>query len=912
MRWESIFIIVLLSTLVYAATSTITLSEGDTITIDGRDYLTIVQGTSEDVEITFFDQTVPADSRTIPIGGCFETPLKEVCVQSVTDCDEEINRVICEECVEVGNNITCTEINKTFDPNQDVLTEFKIQVSDREDNIDLSFTTDFDEAFLGQEIEVEINVLETGDVSNLNLSVFIPEDVTVFKTQVCKARAVPGGTLVELIKSNPSDDEECTFEMIAYQPFKFELSPVAIYELEGFSFKDFATAKTIEFKAPYEVTFETSEMNTSEDFKVNITFENLASKILDFENIEFHIPEELSVDGITGESEFGGEWYTLEEDDNFDPREIITYDFSFGIGKKQNFTIFIKPFYEFDDRFYQGEYFDVIEIKKKKEKGKKDEDRVSDVCKNKNLNVTWSLNDSVDYIAGIDLDFTISMKSMTKQDIENITAKIYDDNKLITEKDFGLLFEDEKKLISRIFTLLPFVEQDTEKMFRVETDYICSGNSYSQTRNFNVTIDSFGDLNIKKDVPKNIQKGEKFEVIVELNNKGDTILKDVHIEEMIPPQFEVLGVTSRTVDILEDEEIEAYAYELILQNDNQTEYDIVTVATLNFGSVDKVEQDKKTLKLDRDFEDEVDIELETEDIRLREPFEVQFIVKNERNYLLEDVTIRLERDEGLDLGPNEQKFSFLAPNQTVFFNVPIFGREKNFTFNVTVIYENRTFSYEEKPDEYLKQSDRPYVEYSVETFEYLDGSATATFDITNPTLDSITVTVVDENVTLEPGENLIIQKGARSIEEVEVSYKILNVTYLVTPTSVSEDKEVVVVKEEKPPQVEEEVVDEPEPKPQRVEIEDSEEEESPFDLLDYVIYGAIGVIVIVAIVLLSLGNLKPRKKKVKPEKEERLLEESHLSDVEEVEVVEEQSTGKQDITSFDDYDRFKEELEKLK
>lgn len=272
-----------------------------------------------------------------------------------------------------------------------------------------------------------------------------------------------------------------------------------------------------------------------------------------------------------------------------------------------------------------------------------------DMSHNATLNFDFELRSTFDTVSDIDVDLTVSKDdvTMTLEDSSRITSEISDliitpyyepevifpSNSIITivpENDkmsmeasqsgnfvlfiqnpsddytlTNITFIAESDLFFKTINVEGEIGPKSSKKvldFNLTTPSITSsktyeidytikystsyGFDYKQEIEHKIAVAPVKDLEVDHDFDiTKPEGGDTVKVTVSIKNNRELDLVDVQVTEIVPDVLEIKGASSTKVDLVEDSEVTAYEYYLVLPTvDDETTYDLVTSVMYRDGS----------------------------------------------------------------------------------------------------------------------------------------------------------------------------------------------------------------------------------------------------------------------------------------------------------------------------------------
>ncbi len=755
-----ILIIIILSQVAFGSISYIWVASGDSFNVDGLSYSLYIQDTGSTQKILLKNMVTPDKSEIVSVGNCIKTDYKNVCFiemnYSLDRYGVKNYRVLVGlEEIFIGMNGSIANTNIT--------------------------------AYVLDTKEIQINLEPQGEMDFANFTLALPKELEISNENGCNIKIEDNQTVIYSNQNNPKYNESCIFDITSKEPFSADISGKIVSKYKDKEKITYLLPVKINFIVPYTYTYVIESINLSKQFKMNFTFQNPTEKEIIFNNLAFNVPTSIYSPDAHSISELGSKYYALQKKFNIKPNESENITLNLMLYNEGNYTILLLPEYEYDGNIFNKKHLDTISLKYGNTTTSTE---LSTLCTNESIVFNSTYNSSTIYYPGDEIDFNIYGQSNISGNIKNVTVDLYDNGKKIATRFIDVVQTQDKFLVSRMYKTIPDFESnlnyEARFTFKCYSAVLKSYNVFSGKYNLNVVVDKNTSIDVQKEMPGTISKGEKIKVTVNVSNTKERFIRNISLKEVIPSDFNTEGITERTISLGNSTE-EAYSYYLEYLGNQEKDYTIKTLVSYNIDNKITTKEIEKMLSIvKQNASNKTESTFSVNPAYINEPLEITYQIKNIAEEEIKNIEFKIKDDENYDVEVNNDYFiSSLTPNQSVSKKFWIIPKKENISLLTTIEFEGRLKSDDRNISVNVKRTNIAIPKYGLSVFKLLNGSSNLTANITNDYDNNVTIYIFGKESIVAPDANEIVTTTSSEEEIPNLIYYVFNTSYATLPYSKS-------------------------------------------------------------------------------------------------------------------------------
>lgn len=860
-------------------------TSGDSFDLDGVFYTVYVSTSSDNVLVRSDDGS---DPRILSVGRCIETLRWSACYSSYSGSSD------------------------------DPQAQFLIY----EKNLDVSVEVSATEAFVSETIELEIT-LKNQEIETQNVSFFgvLPNTMSVVSATGCTY--TEGDTLTVVFAPgdmSKNSERKCTLRVQASQAQEYFFVGELRYSFEGESSVHFSTPEKILFKRPYTLGKHVpANVTPLETFELNLSVTNILSRRYTFDNLTFQIPSHFTLRNERMFSSCTEKGQFLECYASFSLSSDETRVFSLELRSRRDSeqALFIRPKYTISSQQYRD---DLIRVPVSlKDVGVEEPPGCFD---KENVEISTTLDFNRTHYSGSALSFRLFVNNTGNDNITEVTSTIQEDDLLVDKTHIPLIRPGNTHYLSNIFLRLPVVEDETEIVYVISTEYLCpDGSSHVEFSDFSFDVAPIKDIVLEKEISsESIQSGDDVSVTVLIESENNISLPDVRIREVLPSGFTYRGTTSATLQLSSSSETTAYTYVFTAPFVSES-------STFDLGTFVEFEIDGTPYSIQYDFpvnvsprvigDVDVDILVDKEQLYQYEPAEIRLRFRNNESDPITNLSISVPSGSDYHVEYNDFFFPIIYPGQTIDHTFHLVSTVRNLSVQSTASFLNAQGALITAPVDFQLSFERARYDYAVpeftlDIFRQGEDASRITASIINRYPTPITITFFNTSMRIEEYSereedlDLPFFDLGRFTDGFYTKYSLFDMEFMILPKSytVSEQISEVPPTQDIPQQV-------PEEEDESADLDDGVFFEDDSEDVQYALLAML-LLLIFAGGFGSLFFLRIRRKNASLKKSDAVLpvktpvvEHTMKESVPEV-----KDLKPTNIFSFNEYEKFRESLDK--
>jgi hypothetical protein len=621
-------------------------SSGDSFELDGIIYTIFVSSSSESILVQSTDGN---NTQILSVGRCIETMYRSACYAEYSFSDNPRAKILLyEKDLDVSIEVTATE------------------------------------NFVGEIIELKI-VIANQNIATQGVSFtgIIPETIKIIQATGC-TYTTSQSSVISFSPGNIAKNSQATcilrLESSKAQEYFFVGELRYLYGSE--SVVAFSHPVRIFFKEPYSIGAAIPKnIEPLENFQLNISMTNLISRSLSFNPLVFQIPSHFTLSNARIFDECINTSQFLECSVNFSLSGASSRQFTLDLRSRRDSeqTIFIRPKYTLASTQYQD---DLIRVPIPINKLNLPETQARGCLEKENVLITTNLDTNISYYSGTFLSFRLFLENSGKDTITNIYSTIQENSVLVDRVYIPSVLSKNNHYLSNIFLRLPVVQNETEVVYVIQSEYTCpDGSTHVEFSDFAFKIIPIKDVIVTKEIlSKKIQSGDEVTVIVNVSSENNISLDSVLIREAFPSNFKYQGTSRTTLRLSANTVITAYTYSFLAP-------DVYEESTFDIGTVTEFEVDGVPFTINYEFpiqvhprtigDIKVDVLVDKDRLFMYEPVEVILRFTNNESDPISNISMFIKSGNNFFVEKKEFSFPVLFPRQSVDYSFTIFSSTKN-------------------------------------------------------------------------------------------------------------------------------------------------------------------------------------------------------------------------------------------